>query len=119
MGSSRKMSKVAQLKLGTIYKPQKEHPKGILNYKVKSKRVNPFCYPPPKIKKKRESAFKDKSFKKSLSRKRVVRYKSMKDIYKSFRNLNLPKLKNIDSGKKKRVKFILPEEGKATRKLRM
>ena len=103
------MSKEANLILSKIYKKNKITPKGLLKYKAKSKRVNPFCYSPPKKKKTRDSMYNKKNFKKSLSRKKLVKPKSMKKIFKSIRNFKIPKIKKIDE-KKKRVKFVIPQK---------
>ena len=104
IGSSKNMSISTRSILQNIYRVNKLTPKGVLKYKAKSKRVNPLCYSPPKRKKFRRS--EQVMNKKSLSRKRMKKLKHMKELYKSFKNLNIPKLKH--NHKTKRVKFEIP-----------
>lgn len=95
--------------LESIYKINEITPKGILKYRVQTKRVNARCYSRAKAKKTRDSVRDAKTGQKSLSRKKIPQIKSMKDLYRSIRNLNLRQIKNNDT-KKKRVKFVDSKE---------
>jgi hypothetical protein len=109
LGGSQKMNLNAFKKLKEIYQRNKHTPAGILKYKVKSKRVNPMCYKSTKSENIRKKSIGSKNQQKSLSRKKAPKYKSMKDVYQSFRNLKISKLKKA-TPKKKRVKFSLENE---------
>lgn len=109
LGGSQRMNQNALKKLREIYKNNKYTPTGILKYKVKTKRVNDLCYESKKSEIMRKKSVGSKNQKKSLSRKRTAKYKSMKDVYQSFRNLKISKIKK-NTPKKKRVKFVLENE---------